>query len=211
MDHKDKWDKIEGFIWREIQKKWPYFKVDDVYSLYHTLLEGSYIKSDWDPEEMKTNDLVFLLDMYINRHRLSLKPLINVYPCIAQQIAMFEKIGSCLTYDWNLWERTFAWDRRSLISPAIFESTERLNILIEEFGFKKGKYELLSVFYGTKLPKSLIKEAEELVSGKYVELIRDTSTVLGEERVKANGALNNLINNGYYVPCGALFAAIKIG
>lgn len=184
--HDSLWEKIEQYIWEQLEKEWPYFWSDDVHKL------NIYVRQEkmpgLNPQKMRKKDLQDVLNLYLDYHIISVNLLENKYPELKKEIESHSDIGININIDWFIGRGRAGFDYSN--DTKVIGGTIRDTLM--KLGYSADQLDIIAAFTPVKAFQSFERDLLEKHKNRLDE---KWSKILKDEIKVADKCVRELINN----------------
>lgn len=186
LSHDILWEKIECYIWGELEKQWPYFWSEDANEL------AVFIRQEkipgLNPQKMIKSDLQDVLNSYMDHQTMSVNLLTDKYPELKKEIESHLDIGIIINIDWYTGRGRAELDYEN--DTKVMGKNVRDTLM--KLGYSSDQLDLMAAF----TPEEAFRSFERNLLEKHKEsLDKKWSKVLKDEINEANKCIKDIINN----------------
>ncbi|MED2737859.1 hypothetical protein [Bacillus toyonensis] len=186
LSHDSLWEKIEYYLWGELEKQWPYFWSEDANDL------ALFIRQEkipgLNPQKMIKSDLQDVLNSYMDHQTISVNLLTDKYPELKKEIESHSDIGIIINIDWYTGRGRAELDYENDTKVM----GENIRDTLMKLGYSSDQLDLMSAF----TPEEAFRSFERNLLEKHKDRLDEKwSKVLKDEISEANKCIRDIINN----------------
>lgn len=188
----EKWDRLQNYIWSEINKEWPFICSDDIFDLFFYVREEKNVSVL--PEEIGSEKLKNLINAYLDNHSLSVNDLTDKYIEMENEKNKFSKVGFDIFIDWSIGRGTISFDmEENRYFKENFKSC--VEILEKEFEFQSPATQIIAIFSGSNTPRSTLEYVRGIVDSRFEVFAQKWDNVLKKEANFINELMKKVVNS----------------